>query len=139
MTASDVGSSLLEPLPNQPSQWLTLDKQIAVETIRLDNFLLKENLAAKGVSLLKSDAQGSDLDVILSMGDFLNPQFLQSILVEINFTSFYHGQQSYYDIFSTLDRAGYRMAQMYPHRGHDEWLWWADVLFIGKSRNDFLS
>lgn len=139
VTASDVGSSLLEPLSNQPSQWLTLDKQISVETIRLDNFIEKESLALGGVSLLKSDAQGSDLDVILSMGDFLNPQFLQSILVEINFTKFYHGQQSYYDIFSALDSAGYRMAWMYPHRAHDEWLWWADILFIGKNRNDFFS
>lgn len=133
VTASDVGSSLLEPLPNQPSQWLTLDKQVTVETIRLDDFIRNENLANPGgVALLKSDAQGSDLDVILSAGEFLNPMFIKSILVEINFTNFYHGQQHYYDIFSTLDNAGYRMAWMYSHRAHDEWLWWADVLFIAK-------
>ncbi len=62
----------------------------------------------------------------------MNPKFIKSVLVEINFTDFYHGQQNYYDIFSLLDSAGYRMARMYPHRAHDEWLWWADVLFIGK-------
>jgi hypothetical protein len=95
--------------------------------------LLKMNLVVRGgVALLKSDAQGSDLDVILSAGEFLNPKFIKSILVEINFTNFYHGQQHYYNIFSTLDNAGYRMAWMYPHRAHDEWLWWADVLFIDK-------
>ena len=82
--------------------------------------------------MLKSDAQGNDLDVILSLGDFLKPNFVKAILVETNFTNFYHGQQNYYDIFSTLDNAGYRMAWMYPHRAHDEWLWCADVLFIGK-------
>lgn len=134
VTASDEGSSLLEPLPNQPSQWATLDRRISVETIRLDAFIENENLAIPGggIALLKSDAQGSDLDVILSAGNFLDPQFIKSILVEINFVNFYHGQQHYHDIFSTLDNAGYRMAWMYPHRAYDEWLWWADVLFIGK-------
>lgn len=133
VTASDEGSSLLEPLPDQASRWLTLEKRLSVETIRLDDFIKKElGDMEKGVALLKSDAQGSDLDVILSAGEFLNPKFIKSILVEINFTSFYHGQQHYYDIFSTLDKAGYRMAWMYPHRAYDEWLWWADVLFIGK-------
>jgi FkbM family methyltransferase len=131
VTASDVGSSLLEPLPNQKSKWLTLDKKVSVETIRLDAFIKSENLG-EGISLLKSDAQGNDLDVILSLGDFLKPNFVKAILVETNFTNFYHGQQNYYDIFSTLDNAGYRMAWMYPHRAHDEWLWCADVLFIGK-------
>lgn len=134
VTASDVGSSLLEPLPNQPSKWLTLDKKVTVETTRLDDFIKNENLAmsGEGIALLKSDAQGSDLNVIQSAGEFLDPAFIKSVLVEINFTSFYHGQQSYYDIFSLLDNAGYRMAWMYPHRAHDEWLWWADVLFLAK-------
>lgn len=133
VTASDVGSSLLEPLPNQPSQWLTLEKQVTVQTIRLDDFMKHEGLAVSGgITLLKSDAQGSDLDVIQSAGDFLKPDFIKSILVEINFTNFYHGQHNYYDVFSALDKAGYRMAGMYPHRAHDKWLWWADVLFIGK-------
>jgi hypothetical protein len=92
-----------------------------------------EGLAAPGgIALLKSDAQGSDLDVIQSAGNFLNPDFIKSILVEINFTNFYHGQHNYYDVFSVLDKAGYRMAGMYPYRAHDEWLWWADVLFIAK-------
>jgi len=129
--ASDVGSSLLEPLPNQPSQWLTLNQKICVETTRIDDFL-KTQVPETEVALLKSDAQGSDLDVILSAGKSLNPQQIKSILVEVSFTNFYSDQQSYYDIFSTLDKAGYRMAWMYPHRAHDEWLWWADVLFMSK-------
>jgi FkbM family methyltransferase len=127
--ASDVGSSLLEPLPNQPSQWLTLDQKISVETVRIDDFF-QDHILGNNITLLKSDAQGSDLDVILSAGKFLNPQFIQSILIEVGFSNFYSDQQSYYDIFSTLENAGYRMAWMYPHRAHDEWLWWADVLFI---------
>ena len=133
VTESDVGSSLLLPIPGQESKWLTLDREIIVDTIRLDRFIstvLLDN--DKVITLLKSDAQGSDLDVILSAGDFLNPNSIKSILIEINFTTFYEGQQSYHEIIATLDKAGYRMAWFYPHRAHDEWLWWADVLFIGK-------
>ncbi len=134
VTASDVGSSLLQPIPGQPSQWLTVSQEVTVETIRLDEFIRQEFPGGnQTIALLKSDAQGSDLDVLLSAGDCLNPNSIQSILVEINFSDFYTGQQAYHEIFATLDRAGYRMAWMYPHRAHDEWLWWADVLFIGKS------
>lgn len=42
VTAGDMGSSLLEPLPDQPSQWLTFEKKISVETIRLDDFIKNE-------------------------------------------------------------------------------------------------
>ncbi len=133
VTASDVGSSLLEPLPGQPSKWLTVDQEIKVNTLRLDDFI-RDNFSegSREIDLLKSDAQGSDLDVIESAGEFLTPKSIKAILVEINFANFYQGQQHYHAIFATLDRAGYRMAWLYPHRAHDEWLWWADVLFIGK-------
>lgn len=133
VTASDVGSSLLEPLSGQPSKWLTVDQEIKVNTLRLDDFI-RTNFPddQKEIALLKSDAQGSDLDVLISAGDFLNPKSIQAILVEINFVNFYQGQQHYHAIFARLDQAGYRMAWLYPHRAHDEWLWWADVMFIGK-------
>ncbi len=133
ITESDVGSSLLAPLDGQTSKWLTLDRQVIVETIRLDTFI-EENIQPEErmITLLKSDAQGADLDVILSAGSYLNPKSIKSILIEINFSEFYKKQQNYYHIFETLDKAGYRMARFYSHRAHDEWLWWADVLFIEK-------
>ncbi len=133
VTESDVGSSLLQPIPGQKSKWLTLEREITVELTRLDFFIdntLPDN--DKKISLLKSDAQGGDLDVILSAGKYLNPKSIKSIIVEINFATFYEGQQNYHEIFSVLDKAGYRVAWFYPHRAHDEWLWWADVMFIEK-------
>jgi FkbM family methyltransferase len=132
VTESDVGSSLLPPIAGQKSKWLTLEREITVELIRLDTFINSLPVDGKTISLLKSDAQGCDLDVILSAGKYLNPRTIKSIIVEINFATFYEGQQNYHDIFSVLTEAGYRMAWFYPHRAHDEWLWWADVLFIEK-------
>ena len=134
VTESDVGSSLLEPLPNQPSKWLTLAKETTVNTKRLDDFIITERLDDPNtpISLLKTDAQGADLDVIISAGKFLSPKLIKAILVEINFRIFYDSQQQYYEIFAELDRNGYRLAWLYPHRSYDEWLWWADALFISK-------
>lgn len=134
VTESDVGSSLLEPLPNQPSKWLNLAKKTTVSTTRLDDFIMKEKLddPEAPVNLLKVDAQGADLDVIMSCGKFLNPKSIKAILVEMNFRIFYRSQQLFYDIFAELDRNGYRPAWLYPHRSYDEWLWWADALFISK-------
>src|SRR5574343_399854 len=67
VTASDVGSSLLAPLPGQPSKWLTVEREVTVETQRLDDFI-RQTLGQDGpvIDLLKSDAQGADLDVIRS-------------------------------------------------------------------------
>lgn len=134
VTESDVGSSLLEPLPDQPSKWLTQIKKTTVNTIRLDDFI-QSNFTEKSnrvIDLLKSDAQGADLEVLLSAGKYLNPKSIGAILVEISFVSFYQSQKPYHEIFSALDKAGYRLAWLYPHRAHDEWLWWADALFISK-------
>ncbi len=134
VTESDVGSSLLEPLPNQPSKWLTLNKKVTVDSVRLDEFIDKEqiNLSQNPISLLKTDTQGTDLDAIVSAGKYLNPKTISSILVEINFRVFYADQIPYYKIFSELDDKGYRLGWLYPHRSHDEWLWWGDALFIPK-------
>jgi FkbM family methyltransferase len=124
ITESDVGSSLLKPLPDQPSKWLTLGETKEVETIRLDDFIREKKLCVsnKQIKLLKTDAQGADLDVIQSAGDFLAPESIENILVEVNFQEFYHNQQGFHEILGELDKRGYRLAWLYPHRSYDEWL-----------------
>jgi hypothetical protein len=99
----------------------------------LDEFINTRVIGGeKKIDLLKSDAQGADLDVLRSAGEFLIPEKIRSVLVEINFANFYHGQNPYYDVLALLDRSGYKPARFYPYRAHDGWLWWADALFIGK-------
>ncbi|MEJ7691766.1 FkbM family methyltransferase [Daejeonella sp.] len=132
VTESDVGSSLLEPLPNQPSKWLTLTEKVTVNTTRLDDFIESGTFDKLPIDLLKVDAQGADMEVVLSAGKFLHPSTIKAILVEVNFTIFYDSQKPYHEIFAVLDKHGYRLAWLYPHRSHEEWLWWADALFIGK-------
>jgi len=133
VTKSDVGSSMLRPIPGQPSQWLTLEQEIMVDGIRLDRFIRMEiKDDSLTIDLLKTDSQGADKAVLESAGDELVPNRIRAVLVEINFAEFYAGQDRYPEILDLLDRRGYRPARIYPHRAHDDWLWWADILFIGK-------
>lgn len=125
---SDVGSSLLEPLPNQGSEWLTASAVVSVDTIRLDDFLTRENISR--ISLLKSDAQGYDKRVIESAGAFLNPGCIGAVLVEVNFHQFYQDQDSFSSLLDMMLGSGYFLAGIYRHFNRAGWLWWADVLFL---------
>lgn len=128
VTKSDVGSSLLKPLPGQPSQWLTPSHTARVRTTRLDDFIVSAKMPA--IKLLKSDAKGLDLKVLQSAGTFLRPAFVHAVLVELNFRKFYDAQGTVPELLGELAERGYRLAWLYPHRDHDKWLWWADALFI---------
>lgn len=132
LTEGDQGSSLLKPLPGQPSKWLTEQKTISVSSVRLEEFLDANISPEESVDLLKIDAQGADLDVISSAGSYLNPKSIKAIYTEINFVDFYEGQNSYHELFAFLDNAGYRLARLYPRYAHDGWLWAGDSLFIPK-------
>lgn len=125
---SDFGSSLLKPVKDQSSEWLTLDSVVRVQTIRLDDYMSKRGISK--IALLKSDAQGFDQRVLASAGARLNPQHIGSILVEVNFHHFYVGQDSFAGLLELLSEAGYFVAGVFRHFNRSGWLWWADVLFL---------
>jgi FkbM family methyltransferase len=130
VTEGDAGSSLLAPVENQTSQWLTPSSAgpISIESTRLDEWIVSHDIG--NVELLKSDAQGFDGRVIESAGKFLSPDSIGAILVELNFHRFYEGQDSFYGISESLCTKGYFLAGMYRHYNRAGWLWWADGLFL---------
>jgi len=130
VTEGDVGSSLLAPVANQTSQWLTPSSTgvISIQSTRLDDWIVTQDIGK--VDLLKSDAQGFDGRVIESAGKFLNPDSIGAILVELNFHTFYEGQDSFYGIMENLCTKGYFFAGMFRHFNRAGWLWWADALFL---------
>lgn len=125
---SDLGSSLLAPVENQASQWLTPREVIQVPAIRLETFIEEKGLTE--ISLLKSDAQGFDGQVVESAGKFLNPDTIKAILVEMNFHTFYKDQEAFHDVMRRVCGHGYFVADMFRHYNREGWLWWADVLFL---------
>lgn len=130
VSEEDVGSSLLRPVENQSSRWLAPSSSgpISIECIRLDEWISSNNISQ--IELLKSDAQGFDRRVLESAGSFLNPEHIGAILVELNFHSFYKGQDPFYSIMEQLCSSGYFLAGFYRHYNHAGWLWWADALFL---------
>lgn len=128
ITESLVGSSLLPPVKGQTSKWLNETTAIKVKTTRLDTFI-ELNKFTK-ISLLKTDAEGYDLRVLESVGKFLEPSFVQAVLVEMSFHIFHEGQDKFYKAIELLTEKGYFLAGFYPHFNHNDWLWWADVLFL---------
>ena len=128
VTESLVGSSLLPPIKGQTSRWLNEINTIEVNTTRLDTFIEKNSFTS--ISLLKSDAEGYDLRVLESVGEFLKPSFVEAVLVEMSFHLFHEGQDKFYKVIELLTEKGYFLAGFYPHFNHNSWLWWADALFL---------
>jgi len=130
VTAGDVGSSLLAPMENQGSQWQMPipGGGITVQSTRLDEFIVEQGIGR--VELLKSDAQGFDGRVIESAGEFLNPDSIGAVLVELNFHKFYQDQDSFYSIMEKICTSGYFLAGIFRHFNRSGWLWWADALFL---------
>ena len=128
ITESLVGSSLLPPIKGQTSKWLNETTSIEVKTTRLDTFIELNRFS--NISLLKTDAEGYDLRVLESVGKFLEPSFVQAVLVEMSFHLFHEGQDKFYKAIELLTEKGYFLAGFYPHFNHNDWLWWADVLFL---------
>jgi FkbM family methyltransferase len=128
ITESLVGSSFLPPRKGQSSMWLKETTSIEVKTVRLDTFIELHRLAS--ITLLKTDAEGYDLRVLESAGKFLEPSFVEAVLVEMSFHLFHEGQDKFYKAIELLTEKGYFLAGFYPHFNHNDWLWWADVLFL---------
>jgi len=130
VTEGDGGSRLLAPGENSSSQWQTPipGGGITVRSTRLDEFIVERGIGK--VELLKSDAQGFDGRVVESAGEFLNPDSIGAVLVELNFHNFYQDQDSFYSIMEKICTSGYFLAGMFRHFNRSGWLWWADALFL---------
>ena len=129
---SFLGSSLLPAVPDQSSTWLHETHQISVPTIRLDTFIESQSL--KNISLLKTDTEGTDFTVLESAGKYLEPNFINALLVEISFHEFHRGQDSYWKVMELASSKNYFLAGFYPHFNHKNWLWWADILFLPNNK-----
>ena len=128
VTESDVGSSLLRPVPKQSSKWATFAARQTIQATRLDDFI--EDRGLGHVSLVKTDCQGADGRVLASAGKLLTPDRIGALLVEVNFHAFYEGQDSVASIFELTQARGYFLAGFYRHFNREGWLWWADALFL---------
>jgi len=125
---SDVGSSLSRPLPGQKSDWAKTASEQVVETRRLDTICTE--VGVTHVDLLKIDAQGTDLDVLRSLGGRLRPADVTCIIVEMAYHPQYVDQSHPDEILKLMRRAGYFLADDFPYPNRHGWRWYADGLFL---------
>lgn len=125
---SDVGNSLSRPLPGHKSAWAKTVSEQVVETRRLDTICSEVGITH--VDLLKVDAQGTDLDVLRSLGGRLRPADVTCIIVEMAYHPQYVNQSHPDEILGLMRGAGYFLADDFPYLNRHGWRWYADGLFL---------
>lgn len=131
ISRSDIGSSLLRPVPGQVSRWAQTVAVECVQAFRLDE--LAEAKQWQRIDLLKVDTQGSDLDVLASAGSKLDGTTIGAALVEVNFHQLYEGQASFGAICNLMEGKGYFLAELFRRYNRLGWLWYADALFLPRT------
>lgn len=108
-----------------------LEATLQVSTFRLDTLVRQYGLAGEVLDLVKIDAQGSDLDVFLSLGEFTrNCLFLRIETVFVTPGSparlLYEGQTTWEKDRAAIEAAGFRVLNI----GHFGVTPEADVTFV---------
>jgi len=127
---SDVGSSLIRPIPGQDSSWACTVGTTKVTTARLDEVISEWG---RTLDLLKVDTQGTDLRVLRSGGASHAPDTIAAVLVEINLHPIYEHQDSFAEVLGELESHGYFLAELFRYYNRLGWLWYADALFLPRT------
>ncbi len=135
ITALDDASSLLTPT----STGATFDKYIKqvgiieTETTTLDSYC-KANHIDK-IQLLKMDAQGAELKILIGASELLDRCSIDVIYTEVNFAEIYVGIAFYHEIAQFLSTKSYVLHSLYD-LNHDQngRMTWGDAIFIPKSK-----
>ena len=127
---SDVGSSLIRPIPGQDSSWARTVGTTKVATARLDKVISDWG---RPLDLLKVDTQGTDLRVLRSAGELLAPDSIGAVLTEVNLHPMYEHQDSFADILGELEAHGFFLAELFRYYNRLGWLWYADALFLPRT------
>jgi hypothetical protein len=102
---------------------------INVKVSKLSTFLVENNLSDKVISFLKIDTQGSDLDVVKSLGDYIKN--FKSIQLECFSTkdeqSLYENESKCYEIIDFFESNNFELSH---HFKEDEK--WSNLIFKNK-------
>lgn len=130
-TNLDDASSLLKPidLGGTLAKYHKVSEVIKVKTVRMDDEM--ERLKISEIDILKIDAQGAELDVLSSFGNFLSDGLIKVIYIEVCFIQLYKGGVLYHDLAKNLTSVGYKLHSFYDlvHNPNGS-LAWGDAIFV---------
>ena len=116
-------SSLLE----NSSILNTKTKEIIVNTSRLDNYIKNNDI--EKIHLLKIDVEGHEENVINSIGDYLNTNFINNLKIEIQFLS----HQNLINIFNKMYSHNYELIGFSNLKYNKNRLLFVDAYFSERS------
>lgn len=108
--------------------WGEIVKETLVEVSTLDNYCVEKNVPY--VTVLKTDTQGYDFEVLKGASALFEGSRIQLILMEIIFSDMYKGLPSFDEIFKFLFDRGFRLVSFYTFRHQNNLASWSDALFL---------
>jgi len=102
-----------------------------IPVMTLDTFASTNNI--KKIDILKIDASGHELDILKGAQNLMSENLIKTVHVNLFFLERYLLDYSFSDIILLLGSAGFKIVGVYRQHYQDNYLSWADFLFINPS------
>lgn len=137
VTMTPEASSLYRPNTPLIKRWRRDGAFDVVSEVQIDCITLEQMLAQAGISrvdLIKMDTQGSELDILLSGGDYIGK--VSIIKCELEFVELYEYQPLFDDVVRELSQRGFRFINFFDGANLHGKRIWGDGIFIRKRFDD---
>lgn len=118
-------SSLLTP---GRLAWGEVTQQTPVRIETLDDYCADHNL--EPITIVKTDTQGSDLDVVKGSVGLIARHRIQMVYMEVIISEMYEGLPHFDEVLLFMREHGFRLVSLYNFRIQEGLLSWADALFV---------
>jgi hypothetical protein len=103
-------------------------REVAVDTV--DAYCERNRVTR--IDILKSDTQGSDLEVLRGAAEMLRNNRIALIFVELTFSKLYQNGARFHEIYAFLEDLGFALASFYTMNYRNRLLSWTDGIFVPK-------
>lgn len=107
--------------------WGEIVKATEVATVTLDEYC--EQKKVPYITLLKSDTQGYELEVLRGCNRLMANNQIEMVLIEMNFSELYKEQPSFDELYRFLIDRGFRLVSFYGFRYQNDLAGWTNGLF----------
>jgi FkbM family methyltransferase len=107
--------------------WGEIIKETEVKTVTLDQYCDENNVPY--ISLLKSDTQGYEFEVLKGCNELIRNNQIEMILIEMNFSELYKDQPRFDELYRFLIDRGFRLVSFYGFRYQNDYAGWTNGLF----------
>lgn len=115
-------------LPLGEDGWGKVVTKKKLNIISLDAYCQRKNIGY--ISVLKTDAQGFDLEVLKGTQHLISNNKVQLILIEVTFAKLYQDSPSFSEIYQYLIKNNYKLVTFYKIHYQNNFACWTDALFI---------